>query len=196
MKMKTMLMGLILAGGIAAQASAQSFRLGLEGGANIANFSGDFGGATGLGSRVGVVGGAFLQLNFSDSFAIQPEILYTQKGGTQAMSGGTVTIDVSYLEFPVLIKFYLPTPGIKPNLFVGGSASLLAAASNSANGNSSDISSFVNSSDVGLIGGAGVDIDKFSLSARYELGLGDVSKSTATNYTNGIITFLVGYSFI
>jgi hypothetical protein len=192
MKMKAM-MGLILAGGLAAQASAQSFRLGLQGGANVANFNGASN-TSNLGSRLGVVGGFFLQLNFGESFAIQPEVLYAQKGATQAVYGAT-TIDLSYLEFPVLIKFYLPTPGVKPHIFTGGAVSFNTTAQMVSGGTSTALN-YVSSSDVGIIGGVGVDIDKLSLSGRYEFGLGAAVPNNTPPLSNSTITFLAGYSFL
>jgi hypothetical protein len=47
---------------------------------------------------------------------------------------------------------------------------------------------------VGLVGGIEIDVDKFLLSGRYELGLDNVAKNV--DVQNGTFTFLIGYSFI
>jgi len=58
---------------------AQEFDLGINAGVNFSqfqdakNFDSD--------SRTGLLAGAFVGVKFSDRFAIQPEILYSQQGG-------------------------------------------------------------------------------------------------------------------
>jgi hypothetical protein len=190
MKLKILAMALLLAGLTVVQASAQSFNLGLEAGANFSNFIGsdvskDIG--TDLNSKLGFVGGGFLSLNFGNSFAIRPEVLYEQKGA--AISGETTTTELDYIEVPVLLKLGLGTPMFNPSILLGPSFSWnMLAQSGGTN------LSGINSSDVGLVGGVEIDIDKFLVSGRYELGLDNVKNNS--NIQNGTITLLVGYSFM
>ncbi len=198
MELKKLFLGLLLASVTFGQVSAQTFRFGLEAGGGISNFSGaDAKNLSGsLSSRIGLVGGLFLQLNFGDSFAIQPEVLYAQKGSQTTSGSNNSTFDLSYVEIPVLLKLYLPTPGIKPNIFAGGAVGFNTAANLVASGTPSAIAN-ISSSDVGVIGGVGVDIDKFSISGRYELGLTKVSTSTTgSDIQNGTISVMLGYSFM
>jgi hypothetical protein len=83
----------------------------------------------------------------------------------------------------------LGTPMFNPSILLGPSFSwnMLAQA------HGTDING-INKSDVGLIGGVEIDIDKFLVSGRYELGLDNVQNNT--NIQNGTITLLVGYSFL
>jgi hypothetical protein len=189
MRLKVLMAGLLLAGLTVMKASAQTFDLGLEAGANFSSLIGkdinSFGDATG--SRLGFVGGGFLSLNFGSSFAIRPEVLYEQKGA--AISGTSTTTELDYIEVPVLLKIGLGTPVFNPNILIGPSFDWNTLAKDS-NGSISNI----NSSDVGLVGGLEIDVDKFLLSGRYELGLDNVSQKT--NVQNGTFTFLIGYSFI
>src|SRR5690349_10362918 len=112
MKLKTLVLGLALLA--AGQASAQNFHLGVEGGANFNNFIGSDVSANSLtDSRLGFVGGAYLTLQFGNSFAIQPEILYAQKGGKNTSND---TYQLDYLEVPVLLKLSLGTPLINPGI--------------------------------------------------------------------------------
>jgi hypothetical protein len=163
--------------------------LGLEAGANFSNFIGSdlTKVSTANDSKLGFVGGGFLCLNFGTSFGIRPEVLYEQKGN--AISGTTTTTEVDYVEVPVLLKFSLGTPAINPAILIGPSFSWNTVATSS-----SGTISNVSSSDIGLVGGLEIDIDKFLVSGRYELGLQNVAQNT--NVQNGTLTFLAGYSFM
>lgn len=190
MRLKTLLLGfglLVLAVG---QASAQTFSFGLEAGANFTNFVGN-GDLSQLGdvnsAKLGFLGGGFLSLNFGNSFAVRPEILYEQKG--EAVSGTGTTTELDYVEVPVLLKFNFGNKDFNPALLIGPSFSL-NTVKNVANSGNAD----VNPADIGAIGGFEVDIDKFLLSGRYELGLENVAQNV--DIQNGTITFLVGYSFM
>lgn len=190
MRFKTLVMGLILAGFTAVGAWAQTFNLGLEAGANFSDFVGS-NGVTDVTNanayKLGFVGGGFLCLNFGNSFGIRPEILYEQKGN--AISGTSTVNEVDYIEVPVLLKFGLGTPVFNPSILLGPAFSWNTVATFAKEGTGS-----VNGSDIGLVGGVEVDIDKFLISGRYELGLDNVTQQT--NFQNGTITVLVGYSFI
>jgi hypothetical protein len=191
MKFKAFVFGLgLLALGVG-QASAQTFNLGLEGGANFSNFIGSDASniTTGnaLAAKLGFVGGGFLCLNFGNTFAVRPEILYEQKGA--AISGTSTTDEVDYVEIPVLLKFSLGSPGFNPAILLGPSVSFNTASNFVNNGGNA-----ISSSDVGAIGGLEIDIDQFLISGRYELGLENVEKGV--DFQNGTITLLIGYSFM
>jgi hypothetical protein len=82
--------------------------------------------------KTGIVAGAFFTFHVSDYFAIQPEILFSQKGNKGSMSAIEITYGPSrymewrwedklnYLELPALLKVRLPGRGeVHPDLFVG-----------------------------------------------------------------------------
>ncbi|HUO56614.1 MAG TPA: porin family protein [bacterium] len=190
---------LALAGFGIAQAGVDptnTFNLGLEAGANFSILNGSdaakqYLDSNGNGispvSKLGFVGGGYLCLNFGNSFGIRPEVLYEQKGA--AISGTSTTTELDYIEVPVLLKFSLGAPVLNPAILLGPAFSWNMLAQS----NGSDIPN-INTSDVGIIGGVELDIDKFLVSARYELGLQNIK--TNTNVQNGVITFLAGYSFM
>lgn len=188
MRLKALILGAAILALTTMQASAQNFDLGLEAGANFSNFIGSgITDSNANASKLGFVGGGFLSLNFGPSFAIRPEVLYEQKGNQ--ISGTSTTTELDYIEVPVLLKIGLGLPVVNPSILLGPSFSWNTVAQNGGvniNG--------VNSSDVGLVGGVELDISKFLISGRYELGLDNVSKNT--NIQNGTLTFLVGYSFL
>jgi hypothetical protein len=191
MRLKALLFGFVLAALAFGQASAQKFDLGVEAGANFANFIGSDVNTTlssAPASKLGFVGGAFICLNFGNVIGIRPELLYEQKGA--AISGTSTSDELDYIEVPILLKFSLGLPGINPALLVGPAFSWNTVAKDVNNNTIPGI----NSSDVGIIGGIEVDIDKFLVSGRYELGLQNIRNNV--NVQNGTITLLVGYSFI
>lgn len=193
MKIRNLVLGLMLLGAMTAQAKAQEIRLGLEAGANLANWQGiDVDSSpTALTSRIGFIGGAFFQVNLGPVFAIELEALYTQKGSEA--EGGLGTFDLAYVDVPLLLKYYFPTPEFKPNVFVGGSAGFNTVAQVvSSGGGTTQIEDMA--TEFSVIAGVGVDINKFSVNLRYQLGVTDINETSQIQ--NGTFSLMVGYSFI
>jgi hypothetical protein len=110
--------------------------------------------------------------------ALQPEVLYEQKGGK--INGNSYQVD--YVEVPILLDITLVGP---LGILLGPSF-----AGKVFDNNLND----VNNSEVGLIGGAQLNLSRILLSGRYEVGLTDVSSNQKIQ--NGTFTLLVGLSFI
>jgi hypothetical protein len=185
MKLKAFIFGLATLTLFTLQASAQEFHLGLEGGADFASFA-NSDASNFNGSRTGFVGGGFLTVGFG-GFAVQPEVLYISKGGQNL--NGSSTVELDYIEVPVLAKFSLGLPEINPSILIGpyfssyaGSQTQNAILTNASN------------SDIGAIVGLELNIASFYLSGRYELGISHVT--TDTNISNRDVTVLLGWAFI
>lgn len=171
----------LLAGVLEAQADpVLGLKLGLEGGINLANLNGQNVNDV-VGSRLGFVGGAFADIPFAPTLALQPEMLYEQKGGKY--NGTAYQLD--YIEVPILLNIGFGIPLINPSILVGPSFN-----SNVANSGLSNI----NQNEMGFIVGAQANLFQFLFSGRYEIGLTNVSSTQ--NIQNGTFTFLVGLSFI
>jgi hypothetical protein len=93
-------------------------------------------------SKMGFAAGAFVAVNVSSMLAIQPEVLYVQKGVKFGMTipgmdvpfvGPTdVNVDgkygVDYFEIPVLLKLLIPSKGqVKPAVYAGPVVSMKAS---------------------------------------------------------------------
>ena len=126
----------------------------------------------------GFVGGAYLHLPFLPSLALQPELLYEQKGGT--INGNAYKLD--YLELPLLLDAALLGP-----------LDILLGPALDGNIENQGVTG-VNAADVGLIAGVQLSFSPILLSGRYETGLLDVGSNG--NVRNGTFTFLAGFSFI
>ena len=127
-------------------------RLGVEGGINLASLNGQNVNDV-FASRLGFVGGAFLNLPFGPTLAFQPELLYEEKGGKY--NGNPYRLN--YVEVPLLLDVSLIGP---IGVILGPSFAARVADEGVTNPNNTDI---------GLILGAQVDVFPLLLSGRYEL---------------------------
>ncbi|MDH3217122.1 MAG: PorT family protein [Candidatus Krumholzibacteria bacterium] len=82
--------------------------VGLKPGFNIANLAGDDADSLSTDSRIGFVGGVFAAVHVTDVFGVRVEGLYTQKGGTDDISGVDITVKLDYFEFPLLAVVSVP----------------------------------------------------------------------------------------
>ncbi|WP_273568833.1 porin family protein [Maribacter halichondriae] len=98
---------------------AQDIHFGVKGGLNYSSIIGNL--TEGLKFRFSGHGGIFLQMELSDKFALQPEVLYSSQGfqystDLAAIQNGTViagdndfrtNVQLNYLTVPILGKFAL-----------------------------------------------------------------------------------------
>lgn len=180
---------------------AQGISFGLKGGLNVANMSSDsLSGTEGL---AGVAIGGYVSLGLLPNIAVQPEILFSQKGCKESGDLGGVpweaTTRINYLEIPVLAKISLGAI-VKPYVLAGPYFSTMMGATGEATlggiSGSLDISDLFKSSDFGLTFGAGVQTPiKLSVEARYSVGLSSIDKyEPDENLKNQNISLLIGYS--
>ena len=188
---------------------------GLKAGLNIANFGGSD--AENNSSIMGFAVGGFVVWSFSDNFGIRPEILYSKKGSELKVEDETTlfpftgTFNLHYLEIPILFQYTIPTPGsFKPNIFIGPSLSIVLDSKVDLDvlgiGIEVDYED-IKTTDFGLVFGVGaVWNDKFTIDARYSLGLTSIDdtakddeeawiESPPYDLKNNVISVMVGYSF-
>ena len=140
------IMAVVATGLLAGVAAAQDdptpnprWQLGLKAGFNAASFSGDSPGVwlsgpefqvsgTLLDKNPGFVGGGYVRRQISPRFALQLDLLYSQKGGSGTVSGqalieqesvgaqplvatidGTMDANIDYIELPLLAMATLPS---------------------------------------------------------------------------------------
>jgi len=71
-------------------------------------------------NHIGAGEGLFLNRALGGRFGFQPEITHLTKQGISRVGGSTLTLDVSYLEIPLLAQFKLLTAdGLTPYLIAG-----------------------------------------------------------------------------
>ncbi len=177
---------------------------GLTGGVNFANV----GGADVTMSPKNLTGfaaGAYLDISVPFLLSIEPQILYSGKGyimessftlfGSTYSVKGTATLN--YLEIPVLLKYSLPVPVVKPSLFVGPTMGILLGAKMKAEvtgqpTTDTDIKSSTTGTDWGIVFGASVNILVVNVNARYTMGLTTIDKSGQSKIYNRVFSIMVG----
>ena len=180
--MKTFLrMALPLALLIAAPLQAQT-TLGVKGGINIANVDTNITDISELAdSKTGFVGGGFVTLGLGSLFALQPELLYSQKGFKAEESGQSAQLGTNYIEIPVLLKAQFKLAMLRPAVYAGPVYSLETGCTFDLSGISFDCDNEVagfderKKSEWGAVFGANLDFIVgpviLILDARYQLGL-------------------------
>jgi len=161
-------------------------------------------------AKIGVAIGGVLAYSFSDLISVQPELLYTMKGN---LDEDDKAINLNYLEIPILAKFSFLTGDVRPIAFIGPAVGILLSADYdgktevSTPGGTIKMTDLVNSTDIGIVLGAGAEIGKLgpgklTADVRYEMGLTTIasdkwknSKGDTADIKNSVISLMVGYLF-
>jgi hypothetical protein len=146
-------------------ANAQDMKFGVKGGVQFTNFTGDgeWDGKTGF-----YVGG-LVDFTISESFHVQPELLYSMEGAEVDMGEfGTFDYGISYLRIPIMAKYYI-MEGL--NLQAGPEIAFKIGTAEDA------VDDAVKSMDFGLGIGAGYELENgLMFDARYNLGLSNIAE--------------------
>ena len=168
---------LLLSGIVHAQTFA---RMGFKGGVNFAKFTGlDVHDAE---TKMGYIGGGFAAIELSETFFLQPEVLYSMKGAKFAYPGYDLTYILDYIEVPVLLKFVLSTYGsVNPYALFGPAAAFNINARykfdvHEGEDEEGDLE-LIKSMETGLVFGLGFDIGAIVAEIRYTMGLSTIDDS-------------------
>ncbi|WP_425392285.1 porin family protein [Ekhidna sp.] len=161
--------------------SQASVGIGLKGGANFANADADFDTDGVTSYHVGAYG--LIKLT---NIGIQPELLFSKQG--TSVSGDD--LDLSYVNIPVMVKFYLPA-GL--NLQAGPQFGMLTSAKD---GDGDDVKESFKNSDLSAAVGAGWDAPfGLQFTARYVIGLSDINdEGVGGEFKNKTFQLSIGYT--
>lgn len=184
-------------------------KIGFKGGINLSNLYVDD--VEDENMKVGLNLGVFAKFPITRGFSIQPEVLYSSKGAKlrydNVFGEGEYRFNLNYVEVPVLAVFNL---GRNFNIQAGGYAAYLASANvkrlDTDNGDVDHIADLNTDNfkrfDYGLVGGVGLDIQHFTIGARYNYGLneigdddGGITGAATKNSKNSAFTFYIGVGF-
>ena len=161
---------------------------GIKGGYNLAAVSFDGDGETEQrhGFHIGVYGESFI----SESFSIQPELMYSQQGYEITNSSGTFTQKLDYINLPLMLKAY---PSKNFFLEAGPQIGLAVSHKEEYDGLFSGSQEYdPNNFDWGMNFGGGFKTDSgISLGVRYHLGLGDLYDEGKAQ--NRVFQFSLGF---
>jgi hypothetical protein len=134
--------------------------------------------------RTGFAVGGFLTWRFESGFAIQPEVLYTQKGVKLTFVEDSLSVDgevkADFVDVPVLARYTFGQGGTRGYVFAGPSFDFKvnAKVKASAMGMSEeeDLDDEVESFEFALVFGGGVEFGPVLLEARWSEGLTNLAK--------------------
>lgn len=189
------LVGAALAAAPLAPAEAQSAQFGLLAGGSLSTFTGDL--VDDAKNYSSFIAGAFVRLEFM-GFAVEPGAFYTRKGAKLPDTEGvSATNALSYMQVPVVLKLGMPL-GSSSRFYIGGGPAIgfklsckfkASADGISASTDCEDLEDLTGdliqakSSEMSAIAVAGVDLGKFSLGVRADLGLTNVYEAFASGGT-------------
>ena len=184
-------------------------KFGIKAGVNLANLYVDD--VQDENMKAGLNVGLLAKIPLIRGLSIQPELLYTSKGSKVAydnllLGNGEYRFNLNYVELPVLAVINLAK---NLNLHAGGYAAYLTSVNvkdMDDDGNVYDIDKLnadnFNRIDYGLVGGLGLDIENFTIGARYNYGLKEVGKEGSGgastylhNSKNSVINLYIGFGF-
>jgi hypothetical protein len=167
---------------------SQGIDFGIKVGANFTNLT-NVEDAT---LKKGFVFGGFVTLKFSDKFSAQGDLLYSQQGAIVDI-GYTDDIHLDYINFPIVIKYYIFE---RLNIQAGPQFGLVV----DVNIDNSDYETF----DVTGVLGIGFDLPlNLRVTGRYNIGVTDIgviefhdSTITTKSVKNNVFSLSIGFSFI
>ncbi len=136
--------------------------------------------------KLGLQAGVFAKLPVTRGFSLQPELLYSNKGSRRSydnilMGEGEYRVNMHYVELPVMgVINVLPNLNIQagPYLAYLAAAKINDLKSDGSNEEIADLDADnLNRFDVGLAAGLGLDIQNFTVGARYNIGFTELGKS-------------------
>jgi opacity protein-like surface antigen len=205
---RLLLVTLMLTFAAVSSANAQ-ISIGAKGGINVANFSvTENGGEPELpyDSRTGLLFGATVGVTVTPWLTVQLEGRYSQKGTKQTDNDVIVSLNLWYVDVPLVAKAYIPTNGspVMPYLYVGGFMGFETGCGVTASGavsldlscETADVGRQTN--DYGVVFGGGTDVrlgpGAVTLDIEYSLGLRNLAEDPNTGEAHSrVFAFAAGY---
>jgi hypothetical protein len=172
---------------------------GLIGGLNISSFSGaDV--SSDMKSLTGYAAGLYVEINIPGPLSIEPEVLYSMKGSKADFTRFTTTDTYTYVDIPVLLKYFLPIPVVRTYLYAGPSYSILLSAKVKTEGSTVtssevDVKDTIAPNDLGAVVGLGIGFAGLRVDARYNFGLSTLDKNGTYKAFNRVAAVYVGIGF-
>ena len=187
----------------------KSIQFGVKGGLNLSSLNSSDGSTSDM--LLGFNLGVFNKLPITSFLAVQPEFYVTTKGSQVTYNNlfvdGTAKFNLTYLEIPLLCVVNVTK---LLNVQFGPYAAYMidGKVTNVGNVNLFNFEQNINVNDynridAGVVLGAGLEVGKITMGARYNLGMTKVGKTNTllgTDYTvpnarNGVINFNLAVAF-
>jgi hypothetical protein len=172
--MKKTLLSIITIVAITASVNAQAFRLGIKGGTNLTKLSGQ---SFDNGFKSGFQLGGFMEIDFTKSIGIQPEVLFSESAGRTSSNLGSVLtnlnsdqdVKLNYLSIPVLLRL---NANKMLTFVVGPQYSILINPHETTLQNGQDA---FKSGDFAAVAGLQINLSALRIYGRYAIGLNNIN---------------------
>jgi hypothetical protein len=167
--------------------------IGIRAGVNLSKFGGD---AEGTKNHTGLNIGLDYAIPLGTSFAIQPEVAYSELGAKYDLAGMEAKEKLTYITVPILAKYTFATSGF--SLYAGPQLGIMMSAKvKGLPGGTVDVKEEYNTTDFSGVFGLEFLIPNTGLflSGRYQLGFSNINKDGNGKLNNNAATILVGYRF-
>lgn len=154
-----------------------------------------------FGSKTGVIAGAFVDVGINDRVSFQPEFLFSQIGSSGELTedDGTFDLDVkvNVFEVPLLFKLNFANQGsVRPFVTAGPGLSFRTSAKVEFPEGEDDIKDETAAVNFSGIVGAGAQVGRAIIEARYDHGFNDLDESDeAAEVRSRTFSILVGFGF-
>ena len=182
----------------------QTLDFGVKAGFNTSSIAGSLNNvSSSFKSRSGSNIGIFARLGGSKLY-LQPELLYATKNSSfdATVSLGqtsTNTIKIHTIQIPVLLGYKLLDLKLASIRAFTGPAGSFVTSGSITNINAQEVKDNLNSMNWAWQLGAGVDVLKFTLDVRYEMGMNNITKNQIQDYISinkgNIFTISLGFKF-
>jgi hypothetical protein len=190
-KVVLMLVAVTLATGAFAQVTG-----GVKAGLNLANLSGDI---EDTDMRPSFHVGGYVNYAFSEALSLQPELLFNSVGAKSSYDDPdfgevTETLKFTYLSIPVNLQYSFGAI----NVHTGPQFGFLMGAKYQVEADGvdeeEDIKDGLKGLDLGWNIGLGASFGKLNATARYNIGLSNISDSDEGELKNNVIQISLGYT--
>lgn len=194
-------------------AQTDKVKLGVKAGLNLSSLSFDES-ELNSSNKTGFTAGIMVEIPLAKNFSLQPELLYSQQGSKSSFSDQDVTnsnykstIDLNYLNIPVMVKYYVLK---ELSVQAGPQIGILLKANNKYQDNflgyenheSFNLKDYATGIDTSVNFGLGYQFkDKFYTDLRYNISYSNVFKEGVANHfinndmKNRFFQISIGYFF-
>jgi hypothetical protein len=166
---------------------------GLKGGANFTNMKMSDGGGVNYDNTMntGFMVGAFVGIGINEKLTFQPEVHYAQYGCklNKEIFGDSYKFAMNYISIPIMVKYSFGAIILQAGPQIGF---LLSAE---VDGNDAIDLLELKKNDYGINVGAGYQLEKFGIEARYYLGMANLTGFSGSELKNNGIQILLSYRF-
>lgn len=210
---KSMLLICTLFLGVTVMAQTEKVKLGVKAGLNLSSLTFDES-ELNSSNKTGFTAGVMVEIPIAKNFSLQPELLYSEQGSKSSFSDADVTnshykstIDLNYLNIPVMLKYYV-LKGL--SVQAGPQIGILLKANNKYQDNflgyenreTFNLKEYSTGIDTSVNFGLGYQFqNKFYADARYNISYSNVFKESDVSHfinndmKNRVFQITIGYFF-